>query len=258
LKADVKHSLSANADYIKVGVDNRSDVRLHNASLILCIQYTEMNRDDYVSIKMDKTLPELLPNSYNDFGEIDNKKTDFWSGTLNSTKYLLSIGNNLFESGTQKQEGIVKSRAVLISDEAIAWIDDADTKVTNEVAKDYVVKFKPEELGLDVAGIQNLIKQKLTATATESIIGSDEVKIKLPEQLAILKPVFKLVDPSTGKIYSPEVNMIKNDMIELNFKVDVEKLKDLKLVMNSISLNGSINLTGDKTKGYKFKDISLK
>jgi hypothetical protein len=258
LKADVKHSLSANADYIKVGVDNRSDVRLHNASLILCIQYTEMNRDDYVSIKMDKTLPELLPNSYNDFGEIDNKKTDFWSGTLNSTKYLLSIGNNLFESGTQKQEGIVKSRAVLISDEAIVWIDDADTKVTNEVAKDYVVKFKPEELGLDVAGIQNLIKQKLTATATESIIGSDEVKIKLPEQLAILKPVFKLVDPSTGKIYSPEVNMIKNDMIELNFKVDVEKLKDLKLVMNSISLNGSINLTGDKTKGYKFKDISLK
>ena len=258
LKADVKHSLSANADYIKVGVDNRSDVRLHNASLILCIQYTEMHKDDYVSIKMDKTLPELLPNSYNDFGEVDNKKADFWSGTWNSTKYLLSIGNNLFESGTQKQNGIVKSRAVLISDEAIAWIDDADTKVTNEYTKDYIVNLKPESLGVNIADLQNLIKQKLVATTSESIIGSDEVTIKLPEQLAIFKPVFKLVDPKTGKVYSPEVNIIKNDMIELNFKVDLEKLKDLKLVMNSISLNGAVNLTGDKTTGYKFKDISLK
>lgn len=258
LEADVKHSLSANADYIKVGVDNRSDIKLHNVSLILCIQYTEMHKDDYVSIKMDNTLPELLPHTYNDFGEIDNKKADFWQGTWNSTKYLLSIGNNLFESGTQKQEGIVKSRAVLVSDETIAWIDVADMKVTNEYNKDVQIKIKPEDIGMSTAQIQDLIKKKMSTGITEGIIGSDEFKINIPKQLAILKPIFKLVDPKTGKVYNPEVNIIKNDMIELNFKVDLEKAKELKLLINSVSLNGSVNLSGDKEKGFTFKDISLK
>ncbi len=258
LKADIKHSLSANVDYIKVGVDNRSDVRLHNVSLILCIQYTEMNKEDYVTVKMEKTLPELLPNTYNDFGEINNKQADFWSGTWNSTKYLLSIGNNLFESGTQKQEGIVRSRAVLISDEAIAWIDDKDTKVTNEYTKEYIEALKPEALGYSLTALQQLIKQQTTTKATESLIGTDEVQFKLPEQLAILKPVFQLQDPSTGKVYNPEVNMIKNDRIELNFKIDLEKLKEMNLIFKSVSLNGQVHLSGDKSKGFIIKDISLK
>jgi hypothetical protein len=53
------------------------------------------------------------------------------------------------------------------------------------------------------------------------------------------------------------VNIIKNDRIELNFKLDVEKLKDMNLIMKSVSLNGAVHLTGDKSKGFIIREISL-
>lgn len=259
LQADIKTKITSNSDLIEVGVDNRSDIELSNVSLILCIQYTEMHKDDYVTVKMDKTLPKLKANSYNDFGSINNKDVGFWAGTWNSTKYLFSLGNLLFNSGTEKQEAIVKTRAVLISDEAIAWIDEKDFKYTEEIdnsaiSADDVVN----QVATSREDLQNKIKQSIGLAMENSLIGKDELKLKLPKELAIFKPMFKLYDKNNNQYIKPEKNIIKNDLIELSFKQNFSNSRNLILQMNSFGLNGSIELEGNLEDGYKVKNVSLK
>jgi len=257
LKADVKHNLSENSDYIQAGIDNRSDVKLHNVSMILCIQFTGMTRDDYVSIKMEKTLPELQPHAYNDFGRVDKQGAGFWESTWNSTKYLLSLGNTLFNSGTQKPEEIVKTRAVIISDEAVAWVDAPDTKITRTQELDASQKISPDKLDLPMSKLQDMIKSHFSISLEKNLIGKDEIKVRLPASLAIFQPMFQLYDVQKGKLIDPSDNIIKNGNIELSFKTNTDETQQLQLRMKSLSVEGTLDLKGSRDHGFQLTSVSL-
>jgi len=216
-----------------------------------------MTRDDYVSIKMEKTLPELQPHAYNDFGRVDKQGAGFWESTWNSTKYLLSLGNTLFNSGTQKPEEIVKTRAVIISDEAVAWVDAPDTKITRTQELDASQKISPDKLDLPMSKLQDMIKSHFSISLEKNLIGKDEIKVRLPASLAIFQPMFQLYDVQKGKLIDPSDNIIKNGNIELSFKTNTDETQQLQLRMKSLSVEGTLDLKGSRDHGFQLTSVIL-
>ena len=56
---------------ISVGVVNRSDKTLHNATLILALHFTDMHPSDYEPFAAGKTQPAVLAHDTTDFGKVD-------------------------------------------------------------------------------------------------------------------------------------------------------------------------------------------
>ena len=241
---DLKADVTTFGGKVNVKVNNRSDVKLTNASLILCVQFTDMHREDYQTFKMENTLPAVEPNKTNDFGSIE-------------------IKHDLF--GKEKtHKDIVNSRAVLVSNEAIAWIDSDEFKYktvkdgsTDEnmdkqqvYNEDYL-----ESVNLTPGNIRSLFSNDSRVTVEENMLGKDEVKIQIPRKLAILKPFFRLRDES-GEIVIPNTNVIVNDNIELVYKTNVDESTDeITMDFESKFINGQVVWTGNIEKGFSFKTI---
>lgn len=193
---------------LSLEVVNNSDKRLNNASLILCIQFTDMMRDDYISIKIDKTLPAILPHETNSYGSQEILETIFGK-----------------EKGV---DDIVLVRAIVISDEAVNWVDTdefkfekikKDREQLSKLSKEDSRKFT-EEMGFDKRSIIKLLKENAKITISSSKLSiNDQISINLPKQLAFLNPLFRL--SNDGKILiEPDNNELRQDGINLNFKLN--------------------------------------
>lgn len=215
LQLKVKQTLIGNK--LNLSIVNHSQKRLKNASLILCIQFTDMMREDYIAIKADKTLPAIISGEENDFGAQE-------------------ISYQLF--GKEKGvDDIALVRAIIISDEAVNWVDTDDFKFEKmKSEKEKIMKLSKsdvansaKELGFDQAMIVKLIKENAKISISSSKIKlNDQVSIDMPRQLAFLNPIFRLTGDGNIMI-EPTENSLDDKGIKLNFKLNKITNSDIKL-----------------------------
>ena len=235
-------------DNVAVSIYNQSDTKLSNVSLILCLHFTDMHRDDYATFKMDKSLPALEPNSKNSFGK-------------------LAIDYELF--GTPKDnDDIVNYRAVLISNEAVTWVDSNEFRLkrikeelsseagpgageVNGEKKGYL-----ESLGLDGQKIRESILDVVSLSIDNNLVGSDKVQFKVPRAIALLKPVFRM-SVADGEESGPLQNLIKGENVDLVFKKgSLGQGEKIKLKVYSRYVNATLTFEGTETD-YKLIDVDL-
>lgn len=226
---DLKVEPSLLGSSLSVSVFNRSDRALRNATLILALRMTDMHREDYQTLSAERTVPAILPNDEADFGDIEVKLKLF---------------------GQEKTTGdIVQHRAILVTDEAISWVDTDQFKLAamKELRQQrwYQDARKREQVAnqswLEALGQkpaefeQQLINQSSLKIVHE--LGRDSVNIEVPAPLALLRPFFTL--KRGDKSFSPELNVLDAKHIKLTFKgVENFEAKDLKALPLELHIDG--------------------
>ncbi|MSQ04329.1 MAG: hypothetical protein EXR71_21020 [Myxococcales bacterium] len=202
---------------ITLSVDNRSERTLRNVTLVLAIQYTDMLPGQYVATAADRTLPAVLPREATDFGRMDV-----------DTEWL---GKN------KTRADVVQHRAVLLSDDAVVWVDTDAFKMAE--AREF--QRRPSKANPTMASRMDVLTREAGAAATVTAamrLGNDGVVLRLPRGLSILAPVFTL--EYGGQEIAATRNVIEGDEIVLdfrglaNFESPDASLGDLVLTVRSL------------------------
>lgn len=196
---------------INLSVRNRSARPLHNATLVLALHFTDMYPEDYVALPAQQTVPAVLA----------NKSTSFGSVTI-----------DVDVMGTKKGvSDIVTHRAILVTNDAVMWVDTDQYKIAESeefrnrnrlpaaggkqsAARHPLVERHPDfQDTVDTVVGTAASKAKLEI---EPKYGKDAVLIKLPRELSILRPLFRL--KYGDQVFSADDNVIEGDHISLRFK----------------------------------------
>lgn len=215
---DLEISSAMFGSALNVSVNNRSEKTLHNATLVLVLQFTDMVPGDYIAIAAGKTVPAVNAGASTSFDQVE---IDEEVGGLKKTA-----------------ADIVEHRAILVTNEAVVWVDTDAFKIAESDA--FAERRKQQATDAELGGsakpaeerfpafdvtVDKLV-QHATQTASleiESRYGKDDVLIELPKELAILRPLFRL--RRNGELYVAEDNVIDGDKIQLRF-AGVENFDD--------------------------------
>ncbi len=212
------------SDKLKLFVDNRSPKTLHNATLINCIQFTDMHPEDYQTFAA-VTQPAVLAYERTDFGELDVETE--WFGV------------------TKGVDDIVLHRAVLVSNEAVLWVDTDEYKIAE--AEEFRRARRDRRSGLrgSVTPDQRdnpLVERAVDALNTDASLTldskllKDQIEVVLPREFSVLKPIFRL--RNGGDLVEPSENMIVEDTIRLRFDefggLDAENPVEIELEVHSV------------------------
>lgn len=235
---------------LNVGVVNRSDRALHNATLILAVHFTDMHPADYEPFAAPKTMPAVLAHETTAFGTID-------------------VHTELF--GQHKDvSDIVEQRAVLLTDEAVLWVDSEPYKIAEakefraaRVASQPLPEQKQEwhqDMTTQLARTAEDLRSKSDVTVTPRYGFADDLSIELPAGLSVFKPVFTL--RYAGQEFQAKTNEIDGDKIKLtfagvgNFDDNKRPATDLVLVMNSVFGDFEVTWEPDGPMNWKFEGAS--
>jgi len=194
---------------IQLQVDNRGDATLHNATLVLALHLTDMFPGQYAAVPAPQTVPAVVAHDQTDFGALEPE---------------LQVGGVV-----KTVDDIVQHRAILISDEAVFWVDTDEFKIAE--AEELRKERKAVQAGLrpEPAPKPTLASKGLRSTydalvsglsqgvdlQIEQKYGSDNVLVHLPRELSILRPVFRL--KYGDQLVVAEDNLIEGDQIVLRF-----------------------------------------
>ncbi len=227
-------------DQIKVGVKNRSDRPLHNATLILCVHFTDMLAGDYEPFSAPATLPAVMPHVTTDFGAMEVKAE------------ILGRERSVAD--------IVSQRAILVTDEAVLWVDTDAFKIAE--AKEFQrarTQGKPapvartswhQEMEAKLAQQVADVGPK-AAVEIGSHYGKDDLVFEIPESLAMFRPNFRL--EYGGVVIQPEEALIRDGKIVLTFAgvgdLDGEgaQAEDAVLVVSSVFGSWRMTWSADGT-----------
>jgi hypothetical protein len=189
-------------DGLSLTVTNRSDRTLHNATLILCLQFTDMFPGTYVAIPAEATVPAVLAHEETSFGDLE-----LAVDVLGITK---GVGD------------VVEQRAVLVSNEAVSWVDTEAYKIAEadefrrETKRTAMTDRRSDpSIGGDL--LRRAIQSVPRSGRIEVVpkMGSDDVVVRLPSELAIVRPSFRL--RTASRDMAPDENAIEGDDIVLRF-----------------------------------------
>lgn len=175
---------------LALSVVNRSDRSLHNATLVLALQLTDMHASDYATLVAGQTVPEVGAHATTGFG---------------TTEVAFTL-----DGDTKTVEDIVSTRAILVSNEAVVWVDTAGFKI--EAAKG--VRARPPEAPASLSR-RALASARQATLEVEPSFLKDDVEIRIPRRFAILRPVFEL--EVEGARHRPARDRIDGDGIVLRF-----------------------------------------
>ncbi len=190
---------------LKVAVDNRSDRTLHNASLVLCLHFTDMHPDDYETFA-PRTEPVLEAHATTRYDDVEVQ---------------LDLGGE-----AKGVDDVATIRAVLVSNEAVAWVDTVTFKrdQAQRVREDRM-RQRAEERWSPAARPQatqnRLVDLSLASLeegallTTSSDLGKDDVHIDLPYLMSVLAPVFRL--QAAGQAHLVSDNRIEQGRIRVRF-----------------------------------------
>lgn len=162
-----------------VSVDNRSDKSLHNAALVLCVRFTDMQLDDYVTYSVGPTRPILPAVMRTPFDDLDVRLP--WGAS---------------EKGPG--DVVPPLRAILVADEAVFWVDAIEFK--DETVKRFSDLPDARELGATNTTLPERWQRALDALKTgdvsvelvENTFTKNDLRIELPREVALLGPLFTL------------------------------------------------------------------
>ena len=217
----------------ELSVENRSDRSLHNATLILCLRFTDMHQDDYETFPCD-TVPQVPAGVTTDFGEVE-------------------IAMDLF--GVEKdRDDVYAERAILVSNEAVVWIDTIEFK---RAPRPSVPAGVTGFLADQALGALEALDRPVELEVVSQRFFDDDVRIVLPREVALLKPVFRLRHGE--ETFAPEENVIEDGAIRLRFDAVAEfegtPSEDLVLEVTGALAGVSLRWSPDPGGGYRFAGI---
>jgi hypothetical protein len=191
---------------LKLAVRNRSPHTLHNATLVLVLQFTDMHPDDYETMTAAKTEPAVLAHETTSFGDLDVELE--------------------LHGLTKGRDDIVQHRAILVSDEAVIWVDTDEFKIA-ETEEFRSRRFRGDAIASPgdqkpvSPSMSSLVGRVLTSLPTETSIDLEDGMLRdvlgftLPRELAALRPLFRL--RVGDEAIAPTENLIEGDRIKLRF-----------------------------------------
>ncbi len=196
---------------LSVGVRNRSDRTLHNATLVLALHLTDMHPDDYETVVGGDTQPAVVAHETTDFGSVEID-LDLWGK----------------DKGV---DDIVTHRAILVTNEAVLWVDTDEYKIAearefhDPDARTALTRAEAEARAGVAAGggsrhglVDRLLEDARSGSGIqidEKALLKDGVTITLPKELAVLRPLFRL--QYGDEVFTADDNLIVGDEIELRF-----------------------------------------
>ena len=198
---------------LKVAVDNRSERALHNATLVLCLHFTDMHPDDYETFA-PRTEPVLEPHSTTRFDDVE---------------VSMDLGGR--EKGV---DDVATIRAVLVSNEAVVWVDTVtfkrdqahrqrEERMRQRAEQRWSPATRPQAAENRLVDLSLASLDEGALLATSSDIGRDDVYIDLPYLVSVLAPAFRL--QAEGRSSEPAENRIEDGRIRLTF-ADVANFDD--------------------------------
>ena len=206
---------------VHVSLSNRSDLRLENVRVFLCIHYTDMYKDEYDVVKVPKTLNIIEPRSTADLETVELKYKD------------------------KNYDDITRIRAIAMTDDRICWIDEVKYKEAMALApnrgdnsnlnqwqqrdrEEYLSNYSLEPLKLQKAlrtGITVLppeVDPTEEKSAWKSIKGwvshpDNTLNIELPRTLVMADPVFSIRPLDANDALQPDENYLSGTSIHLHF-----------------------------------------
>lgn len=172
---------------LKLGVTNRSDRTVHNATLLLALHLTDQHPDDYEVLRVDPTVAAVNAHEETAFAD---------------TEVHISIFGQ--EKGITD---IVTDRAILIADEGVMWVDTDEFKIAEadafrqqravtgagrQASPGYPDRAARMALGAGVEQALSAVHANAHLQVKQALIGPDDVIITLPRAVILLAPTFRL------------------------------------------------------------------
>ncbi len=184
---------------LRLGVKNRSDRDITNATLLLALHLTDMAAGDYEVVKVGVTAPIVARLDSTSFGTLEVKIP--W-GDIEK-----GIESVIFE----------KTRSILITEDGVVWVDTVDFKKNVAEA---MRAAPPPPVGSPTTTALNVALQAVRADVSLEVsptpVLADDVVVTLPARLALLAPLFQLsVGGDAGR--SPDENTLEGGHIRLRF-----------------------------------------
>jgi tetratricopeptide (TPR) repeat protein len=226
---------------VQVAVRNRTDRTLRNATLILLVQFTDMHPGDYHTFA-PPTQPALPPHQTTDYGTLD-------------------IATRV-HGQDRTADDVVRHRAILISDEAVSWVDTDEFRIelVEQAAQARRAERPIEEGSASWTRQLDTLARRLPEEAImqiEPTLGRDTVVFELPRELAVLQPVFRLT--YGGTTYTAAENRIDDDHITLKFNAveDFTKAEAGNVQLGIQTIFGEVVLDYAKTgeMAYRFNRL---
>ena len=206
---------------VHVSLSNRSDLRLENVRVFLCIHYTDMYKDEYDVVKVPKTLNVIEPHTTADLDVVELKYQD------------------------KDYDDITRIRAIAMTDDRICWIDEVKYKQAKALAPNrgnnsnlnqWQQRDREEYLNnysLEPQKLQNTLRTGITVlppevdpteekSAWKSIKGwvshpDNTLNIELPRTLVMADPVFSIRPLDANDALQPDENYLSGTSIHLHF-----------------------------------------
>ena len=213
------------SDKLAIEIENRSDKRLSNVRLFICLHMTDMYADDYLVKKMETTINNIEPYSKASFGKLQ----------LN---YELN--------GKQKNsvEDIVSARAIIMTDSLIIWVDQDKIKRTNISKNMGGKRFSKATLYQLTTGCSYEMKEK--EGLLSSVVGSKKMVFHFPRTLVTLNPFFSFGELNSKDAVQATSVVLNGENIDVSFdKQTAFASKTVPLYVSTLEGKGYFDITFD-------------
>ncbi len=239
------------SDKLVVKIENRSDRRLSNVRLFLCLHLTDMYKDEYLVKKMETTLSNIEPHSVADFGK-------------------LQLDYEIYGKKKDNVSDIVSARAIIMTDSLIIWVDEDKVKRTNIL--DRVGKLKTKNhFGSNEFFYMNrkwngknfvdLVRSGTSAEMKEkdnllgSVMGSKNIVFHFPRILDGLNPFFSFGQLNNRNAILPQSVILNGDHIDVEFEKQAAFANSVKQLFISCA-EGEFHLNVSFDEKGEVKGIS--
>lgn len=227
---------------LKVTLANRSDSRIENVRIFLCVHTVGMYKDDYDVIRMPQTRNVIDPYETVCFEDVD--------------------------ISPRKIEDITRMRAIVMTDDKVGWLDSSETKRQTAIsgirelvgqAVDSRIEVKAFRFMRDMATDAKTLCRMMQEHTKVSFekggwLGGGKLYVRLPRLLALLSPCYTInpIEDTNNVIY-PAENRLVGDSIELMF--DKEPDAQAELFVYSEIISFAIRLQRRQDGGYAVESV---
>lgn len=207
LDLETSRSMMGVGSGLALSIRNRGDQVLHNATLIVTLQLTDMFPGTTIARPAPETVPALLAHEETSFGVLEAD----------------------WEVGGEPKgvDDIVLARAILVSDEAVVWVDTDEYRFAEVEARKRAERARsgsravPEAPAPDGAlrraydEVLGKVNQSAKLFVEDQMFSKDGVRIELPRGLSLAHPVFRL--EYGGQTVKSTDNRLDGERIVLRF-----------------------------------------
>lgn len=242
------------SDKLAVEIENRSDKRLSNVRLFICLHLVDMYKDEYLVKKMENTINNIEPHSKVNFGK-------------------LQLNYELYRKTKNSTNDIVSARAIIMTDSLIIWVDQDKIKRSNiseKLVANAVTRQKFENIksffhlhnnvtGKDIVDQINSncsyeIKQD-EGFLSGVIGGGKQVVFHFPRILDGINPYFSFGELNKVDVIFPKSVVLNGNTIDVEFNLN-NRFKSNKLPLYISCTEGVFHMDVSFDENGNVKEMS--